>query len=98
MKSPDFPDHFNPQHRFRLRFKRQLADFQLRHGSTAEGFGVMWEKTLDELPVDDDAQGQLYRELINWAMSDKLFTNRGDARLACMTRGGSPFMGSESWA
>ena len=47
----------------------------------AEGFGVIWEKTLDEVPVDDDAQGELYRELIDWARSDRLFTGRGSAQV-----------------
>ena len=37
----------------------------------------MWEKTLEEVPVDDDAQSELYHELINWVRADKSFT-RGD--------------------
>jgi hypothetical protein len=67
--------------RFRLRFQRRLTEYQLRHGSAAEGFGAIWEKTLEELPIDDEAQGELYRELISWARSDELFTSHASAHL-----------------
>ncbi len=59
---------------FRLRFQRQLADYWSRHGSAAEGFGVIWEQTLTEVPVDELAQGQLYRELIDWAKNGEIST------------------------
>jgi hypothetical protein len=61
--------------RFRLRFQQRLTDYLLRNGSVAKGFGVMWEKTLEETPMDDDAQGDLYRELITWAKSDEVFAS-----------------------
>jgi hypothetical protein len=59
--------------RFRLRFQQRLTDHLLREGSAAEGFGLMWEKTLEEIPVDEEAQGDLYQGLINWVKSDELF-------------------------
>ena len=72
---------FKPQERFRLRFQQRLTDYQLRRGSAAEGFGLVWEKTLEEVPVDDNAQGKLYRELIQWARSDELFTGHKQSHL-----------------
>ena len=58
-----------------MRFQQRLTDYLLCKGLAAQGFGVMWEKTLEENPVDDDAQGDLYRELINWAKSAELFAS-----------------------
>ena len=81
MKSPGHEWGFKPQERFRLQFQQRLTDHQLRQGSVAEGFGIVWEKTLEQVPVDDTAQGKLYRELIQWARSDELFTGRGQTRL-----------------
>ncbi len=59
--------------RFRSRFQRRMADYWLQRGSAAEGFGAVWEKTLEEVPVGDEAQGQLYHELIHWAKNGELF-------------------------
>ena len=67
--------------RFTLRFQRQLAEYQSRKGSAAEGFGLVWEQTLQEVPLDEETQCELYRELIDWAMSDKLFTGRKESEL-----------------
>ena len=64
----------NPQAQFRLCFQRALILYLLHGGSAADGFGPLWEKTLEQVPVDDEAQGELYRELISWAKSDELFT------------------------
>jgi hypothetical protein len=72
---------FKPQERFRSRFQRRLTEYRSSTASTAEGFGLIWEQTLEEVPLDDDAQGQLYREMINWARSDELFTAPGSERL-----------------
>ncbi len=43
-------------------------------GSAAEGFGLMWERTLDEVPLDDIQQARAYHQLLAWAKSDELFT------------------------
>ncbi len=69
------------QERFRLRFRRRLTDYLFQQGSAAEGFGVVWEKTLAEVPLDDETQAQLYRELIAWAKSDELFTGHRQSEL-----------------
>jgi hypothetical protein len=81
MKGSSHKCGFKPQECFRLRFQRRLADYHLRQGSAAEGFGVVWEKTLEEVPVDDAAQGRLYRQLIDWARHDKLFTGSRQSRV-----------------
>ena len=44
------------------------------YGSAAEGFGPAWEATLDEVNLDQDEQGAVYRELIAWAGDTELFT------------------------
>ncbi len=59
---------------FRVRVQRRLADDWSQRGFAAEAFGVVWERTLAEVPVDDQAQGQLYRELINWAKNGEIST------------------------
>ena len=59
--------------RFRFCFRRWLTNYQSEHDSGAQGFGIVWEKTLEEVPIDEEAQGQLYRELISWAKSAGLF-------------------------
>ncbi len=65
--------------RFRLFFKRHLADYQAQHGFAPEGFGVAWEKALEQAPVDEQAQAQLYRELIDWAKSELFALEENDA-------------------
>ncbi len=60
--------------RFRLRFQSRMAEYLAGAGSAAEGFGIVWEKTLEEFPLSDPDQAELYRELILWAKSDDLFT------------------------
>ena len=69
------------QRHFQLRFQRQLCEYLADHSSVAEGFGVVWERTLDEVPLDDMELGQVYRELIEWAQSDELFTKPNPANI-----------------
>ena len=64
----------NSQERFRLRFQRRLLEALTRLQSTAEAFGPTWEATLQEVPLADRDQGPVYRQLIEWAKSDELFT------------------------
>ncbi len=73
MKSYLAPSRCKLNECFRARFQRRLAHYRAQHDSAAEGFGVIWEKTLEEVPVDEEAQGQLYRDLIRWAKSDESF-------------------------
>lgn len=69
------------QQLFRLHFQRHLINYLLRDGSLAEGFGIVWERTLADVPLDEEKQGDVYRELISWAKSDKLFTREHDLEL-----------------
>jgi hypothetical protein len=60
--------------RFRFEFQRGLRRRAFGNGSVAEAFGAVWEKTLEEVPLDEQSQGQLYRELIRWAGTEELYT------------------------
>ena len=71
----------NPQALFRLHFQRRLAEFSTFHGSAAEGFGIVWEETLEKVPLEESVQGRVYRELIAWARCDKLFTDPKEPEL-----------------
>ncbi len=62
------------QERFRLEFQRGLARYWAGHRSIAVGFGIVWEKTLEQVPLDDDLQATAYRELVHWARTAELFT------------------------
>ena len=35
--------------------------------SLAESFGLVFDETLDRIPLDEDEQSHLYRELLTWA-------------------------------
>jgi hypothetical protein len=59
---------------FRLRFEMRLRKLLERGYSVAEGFGPAWEWALEEAPLEEDEQGSVYRELIHWAGTAKLFT------------------------
>jgi hypothetical protein len=52
---------------FRAEFKRALASCVKNHFSVEESFGLIWEETLDEIKISEQAQGLLYDELISWA-------------------------------
>ncbi len=64
------------QRQFYLRFQQRLLGLLDRGYTVAEGFGPAWEKTLDELPLEDGEQPQVYWDLIRWAKSDELFTEQ----------------------
>ena len=52
---------------FRLRFQRSLG-LCVAHGfCIEESFGMIFNETLDEVPLDNQEQAELYEELINWA-------------------------------
>jgi hypothetical protein len=71
----------NLQERFRLRFERRFRELLAAHHSAAEGFGPAWEATLEEVPLEDEDQGAVYRELIRWASSAELFTSTREEQL-----------------
>ena len=61
--------------RFRLQFQQALREYLARHSSTAAGFGQVWERTLEQVPLQEAAQAELYWELLQWARSYDLFTS-----------------------
>ena len=64
----------NSCHRFRAHFTRELARCARAQQSLAESFGVVFDETLDRIPLDEDEQSHLYRELLTWAkQSAELF-------------------------
>ncbi len=60
--------------RFRLQFQQRLREYLARNGSAAEGFGLVWEKTAENVLLREPQQAELYWELIQWARSYDLFT------------------------
>jgi hypothetical protein len=65
----------NMKERFRLQFQQGLREHLARHAYTAEGVGLVWERTLGEVPLQEPAQAELYWELMQWARSYDLFTS-----------------------
>ena len=55
------------RHRFRAHFTRELARCIGKRRPIAESFGLVFTETLDCIPISEDEQGPLYRELLNWA-------------------------------
>jgi len=64
------------QQQFSLRFKTRLQQLLQRYHSAAEAFGPAWEDTVDEVPLPEVEQGEVYRQLIDWAKGYDLFTTR----------------------
>jgi hypothetical protein len=56
-----------PHERFRLRFQQLLGEYSIRRSSVAEGFGLAWERALEEVALPAREQGPVYRELLAWA-------------------------------
>lgn len=52
---------------FQSRFKRALTRCVRRGFSLEESFGMIWEETLELIELSEDAQSELYPELIAWA-------------------------------
>jgi hypothetical protein len=69
------------QERFRLCFQKRLRDYFSRQHSAAEGFGRAWEKTLEEVPLSDADQAEVYWQLIEWARGDLSFTGPQEREL-----------------
>lgn len=64
----------NTRHRFRAHFTRELARCVRDRFSIAESFGLVFEETLDRVPLSEGEQRHLYRELLTWAkQSAELF-------------------------
>jgi hypothetical protein len=75
MKSSERQTTLNSQAQFCLRFERHLRELWARRRyPVAQGFGPAWEMALEEVPLEDEEQGTVYRALIDWAKQSKLFT------------------------
>lgn len=70
-----------PKDRFRLQFQQRLRAYLARHRSAPEAFGLVWERTLKEIRLDETAQMQVYWELVNWAMRYEFFTSAERAEI-----------------
>ncbi len=62
------------QTHFRLRFQKRFRELLQRDLPAAESFGPAWEAAIDAVPLEEDDQAEVYRELINWARAQYLFT------------------------
>ena len=51
---------------FRARFKRALSGCLHKGFLLEECFGVIWEETLEEISLSEEAQSALYAELLEW--------------------------------
>ncbi|HYE31291.1 MAG TPA: hypothetical protein VEH27_07685 [Methylomirabilota bacterium] len=57
----------DPKEQFRLRFQRSIG-LCVRHGfCIEESFGMIFNETLDEVPLAEEDQAALYEEMIRWA-------------------------------
>ena len=55
------------RHRFRAHFTRELARCIGKRRPIAESFGLVFTETLDCIPISEDEQAFMYRELLSWA-------------------------------
>jgi len=87
MHKPQPTSGCNSQQAFCLRFKRRIRELLALGHSAAESFGIVWERTLDALPLDDDGQAEIYWELIEWAGAEQLSTGaRAHELVSCGAR------------
>ncbi len=56
--------------RFCSAFQRKLRDALSRDGSAAENFGIVWQETLERVPLEEPDQAEVYWKLIEWAKSE----------------------------
>jgi len=57
----------NSRGRFRARFTKALLASVRRRLSVEESFAVIFEQTLQEIPLTESEQTQLYKEMLQWA-------------------------------
>lgn len=69
-------EFWSPKALFRMRFQTLLKQYLNAGGSVARGFGVVWDNTLQHVPISDELQASAYQELLAWAKSEELFTSR----------------------
>ena len=56
-----------PKECFRQRFQSSLRVCMTRGFSPEESFGMVWVETLEEVPITEHDQAEIYGELIQWA-------------------------------
>ena len=52
---------------FRNHFQRSLKKCVAKGFSVEDSFGIVWEETLERIPLRDSEYGKLYEQLIAWA-------------------------------
>jgi hypothetical protein len=62
----------NAKELFRAQFQRALRSCVRRRFSVAECFGVIWMETLEEIPLSELEQTEIYQELMTWANAESL--------------------------
>ena len=62
----------SPKELFRERFQHSLRACLRRGFCVEESFGMIWIETWEEVPLNDEEQGELYGELISWAKNAKV--------------------------
>ena len=65
--------------RFSSVFKQKLRQLLCHQGSAAVEFGIVWQQTLDHVPLDELDQAGVYRELIEWTKAAS-YSQRGPAQ------------------
>lgn len=65
---------FGCRHKFRDCFRQRLRELLANHCSAAEAFGPAWERTLVEVPLSDEDQSVVYRDLIEEVRAGYIFT------------------------
>lgn len=54
---------------FQQRFQRALLRCIAKRFSMEECFGLIWEETLQDIPLPEDAHREVYERMISWAKS-----------------------------
>ena len=60
------PAESGAREQFRTRFKQALSGCLHKGFLLEECFGVIWEETLEEISLSEEAQSALYAELLEW--------------------------------
>jgi hypothetical protein len=84
------PSRYELKTRFSSVFKQKLRQLLSHHGSAAVEFGIVWQQSLDQVPLDELDQAEVYWELIDWTKaasysqrsSARRSTHSGDSRLS----------------
>ena len=64
---PPFVTTKDTAEEFRNHFQRSLRKCVAKGFSVEDCFGIVWEETLEIIPLNDAEYGKLYEQLIAWA-------------------------------